>query len=100
MESVPENSDKKMRRSTEKLPHVNCRGWQHCATRNRRPLVSTRKRVIVSRSYQPKLDAMAQALELLPKTPVNQKGGPTTALENAERNLSEIRVERIIPPQP
>ena len=41
--------------------------------------MSGSKRIIVSRDYQPQPEAMAEALELLLKTPVNQGGGPLTA---------------------
>jgi hypothetical protein len=41
--------------------------------------VGTPKQVTVSRDYQLQPGAMAQALELLLKTPVNQGGSPSQA---------------------
>lgn len=51
--------------------------------------MSGSKQITVSRDYRPQPGAMAEALELLLKTPVNQEGGPPTAPENAKEGIND-----------
>lgn len=48
-----------------------------------------RNTAIVSRDYRLALDDCVRALELLLKKSVRKEGGPATAPDDAERNLSD-----------
>jgi hypothetical protein len=51
--------------------------------------VSGPKQIAVTRDYQPEPAAMAQALEFLLKTPVNQGGNPSLAAPDDTRGDSK-----------
>lgn len=53
--------------------------------------------IVVSRSYSPAVDQCTRALALLLKEPVSQKGGPTTAPDDAEGSKNDRTATSIIP---